>query len=211
MTIAWEKRYLNYLGIAEATPDLSYLTLLTSTHLRRVPYETVSKFHFYMTELEHGWLVPPIEEFVSNLTRKGWGGNCYTITFECGEELIINQHSDQIFKIDRKRDGKSFVTKHIEWRPLEVTAFGEDILYSHRDQDDNPFMRRITIAHFKDGFSYFLRNEKLLIQSNDEKAEYVFTKQEEWLVMVTETFGIRREVLKEALDFLIKRDVLFLK
>jgi arylamine N-acetyltransferase len=268
MINSWQQSYLNYLGIAESSPDLNYLTLLTSTHLRRVPYETVSKFHFYMTELEHGWLVPPIEEFVSNLTRKGWGGNCYTITFnfgrlltslgydvsyvrvnpghvalmvtidkisyytdvgygaplftplrlkeeiylhQCGEEITIIKQSDEVYEIDRKRDGHSFVTKQIEWMPLQISDFYGDILFSHRDHDDNPFMRRITISRFNEGYLHYLRNEKLIVQSNEEKVENTFTDQEEWLGKITETFGIEREVLKNAINFLIERDVVFLK
>lgn len=268
MNNSWQQSYLNYLGVTESSPDLKYLTLLANANLKRVPYETMSKFYFYVTQLEHGWFVPSIEEFVNNLTEKGWGGNCHTITFnfgrlltslgydvsyirvnpghvalmvsidynsyytdvgygaplftplrleeepyihECGEEVIITKHSDQIYEIDRKRDGQSFVTKQIEWRPLEITDFGEDILFSYRDHDDNPFMRRITISHFKDGYSYSLRNEKLLVQSNDERSEHIFSNKEEWLGKVTEIFGIDREVSNQALAFLKERNVQFLR
>lgn len=268
MTNAWQLSYLSYLGITKQSPDLIYLNLLTSTHLRRVPYETVSKFQYYTTRLENGWLVPPIEEFIKNLTEKGWSGNCYTITFnfgrlltslgydvmyvrvnpghvalmvsidshsyytdvgygaplftpllleeepsikKYGEEVIITKQTEQVYEIDRKRDGHSFVTKQIEWTPLQISDFVEGVLHSHRDHDNNPFMRRIAISYLKDGYSYHLRNEKLLVQSDDEKAEYIFKQKEEWLRKVTEIFGIEREVSNQALAFLKERDVLFLK
>lgn len=268
MSNTWQKSYLTYLGVKESSPDLKHLTLLASTHLRRVPYETVSKFYYYMNQLEHGWLVPSIEEFVNNLSEKGWSGNCYTIAFnfghlltslgfdvsyvrvnpghvalmvtinkvsyytdvgygaplftplrleeephihECGEEIIITKLSNKVYGIDRKREGQSFVSKQIEWTPLAISDFDDDILRSHRDHDDNHYMRRILISLFKDEYSYSLRNEKLVVQSNEGKTEYVFTKKEDWLGMVIKTFGIEREVANQALEFLKERDVLFLK
>jgi arylamine N-acetyltransferase len=81
MKNSWQQSYLNYLGIAESSPDLNYLTLLTNTHLRRIPYETVSKFVtidriFYYTDVGYGApLFTPLR--LKGLSPSMWRGNYY--------------------------------------------------------------------------------------------------------------------------------------
>ncbi len=125
----------------------------------------------------------------------------------CGEEIIIKQLSRKEFLIDRRTGGQSFVTKTIEWYPVILDSFNGDILHSHRDEDDNPFMRRITAAIFKKRVSYTLMNSKIIVKSDKNISVRDFDNKNEWLGEVESTFNLRKQDLEFALDFLEERNV----
>lgn len=125
----------------------------------------------------------------------------------CGEEMIIKRVGNQEYLFDRRSGGQSFVTKTIEWFPVESASFTEDIIHSHRDQDENPFMRRIVATIFKDRVSYSVMNSKLIVKSDHDIQITDFTSKEEWIQMMEKTFCLQKQDLLFGLDFLEERNV----
>jgi N-hydroxyarylamine O-acetyltransferase len=261
----WVDSYLTLIGEKKENPTLDYFQRLTEAHLHRVPFEIISKYHYFSTRpLES--LIPDREEYLQNAIEYGWGGNCYILNihfgqlfkelgfdvhyirarggnnhlalrvmiegkayytdvgymaplFEpvlleaepyivrCGEEIIIKKENDQEYMIDRRSGGQSFVMKTIEWWPVEVSSFKEDIIHSHRDEDENPFMRRIVATIFKDRVSYSVINSKLLIKSNSDVKVVDFKDKEKWIHMMKDTFNFQEKGIKFALEFLEERGV----
>lgn len=69
-----EERYLRVLDIPKGFPTLAYLTALVKRHLSKIPYENISKIvRFYKV----GPSIPNLEEFVSGVTGKSYGGTCF--------------------------------------------------------------------------------------------------------------------------------------
>lgn len=261
----WAEKYLEFLGLEKMEPSYEYLQSLVETHLHRVPFEIISKYHYYTTRNQND-LIPSKEEYLENSLKKGWGGNCYILNihfgkllhslgfdvnivrarggnnhlalmvtingksyytdvgfmaplFEplaieeepylirCGEEMIIRKVGCREYLVDRRTGGQSFVSKTIEWYPVEVESFTEDIIHAHRDQDENPFMRRIVATIFKDRVSYTVMNSKLIIKSDRDIQVKEFTHQNEWLQMMEQTFHLKKQDLLFGLDFLEKRNV----
>ncbi|WP_223590330.1 arylamine N-acetyltransferase [Neobacillus bataviensis] len=261
----WTKQYLSSLGVDEKKPSYQFLQHLVETHLHRVPFEICSKYYYFSNRgLED--LIPTKEEYLENLLRKGWGGNCYILNihfclllrslgfdakyvrakggnnhlalmvtiegksyytdvgymaplFEplliekepylvrCGEEIIIKQTSSNGYMIDRRTGGQSFVKKTIEWFPVELESFKEDIIHSHRDEDGNPFMRRIVATIFKKRVSYTVMNSKLIIKSDKDILIKDYEDKNEWLQMMESTFNLMKQDLEISLDFLNNRGV----
>jgi arylamine N-acetyltransferase len=261
----WTEQYLNYLGLEKREPNYVYLLRLIEAHLQRVPFEVISKYHYYTSKNRHD-LIPTKEEYLENLLKRGWGGNCYILNihfgnllqslgfeaeyvrarggnnhlalmvtvedkvyytdvgymaplFEplliekepylvgCGEEIIIKRKNNREYLIDRRTGGQSFVTKIIEWFPVELESFREDIIHSHRDEDENPFMRRIVATIFKDRVSYAVMNSKLIIKSNTSIQVKDYEDKNSWLEMMEITFNLQKQDLEFALNFLEKRSV----
>lgn len=261
----WEKKYLDFLGMEKQEPNYKYLQSLVESHLHSVPFEIISKYHYYTARNQKEW-IPSKEEYLKNLYDRGWGGNCYilnihfrnllqTLGFDakvvrakggnnhlglmvtidrkpyytdvgymaplfeplsledephfirCGEEIIIKKVGKQEYLFDRRSGGQSFVSKIIEWFPVEIESFTEDIIHSHRDQDENPFMRRIVATIFKDRVSYAVMNSKLIIKSERDIQVTDFTDQEEWIEMMEKTFHLQKQDLLVGLDFLKERKV----
>lgn len=69
-------RYLDILGITRTGPDLDALSELTSHHLRRVPFENVSKI--YRVRIQGIRAIPSLEEYLDGVERYNFGGTCYT-------------------------------------------------------------------------------------------------------------------------------------
>lgn len=261
----WAEKYVNYLSLEKTDPTYDFLQKLVEAHLHHVPFEMISKFHYYSSR-DRNHLLPSKEEFLENLFEKGWGGNCYILNihfgnllkelgfdvkivrarggnphlalmvtlngnsyytdvgymaplFEpldiekepylvrCGEEFIIKRLSPQEFLMDRRTGGQSFVTKTIEWFPVELESFRDDIIYAHRDEDENPFMRRIVATIFKNCVSYAVINTNLIIKSDKEIQVTAFTNKEKWIKMMESTFNLKRQDLEFALHFLRERNV----
>jgi arylamine N-acetyltransferase len=268
MINTWQQKYLEYLGFRHSiatpiTPDLEQLSRLTCYHLQRVPYELISKFHYFSNHSTTGWFVPPVDVFVNNLVNKGWGGNCFTLNFcfgqlltsigfdvkyvrvspghvglmvtfqdctyytdvgygaplfkpillqqqvrllECGEEIVITQKSNHVYEIDRRSNGSSFTKKDIEYVPLTIEDFHQDVASSHRDLEDNSFMRKITAVIYRDGCRWYLKNETLT-KNNVREEDHIFREKAEWLATVSEVFGIEKGSLDDTLSFLKDRNI----
>lgn len=261
----WAEKYLEFLRIEKLEPSYKYLQSLVEAHLHRVPFEIISKYHYYTTR-ERNDLIPSKEEYLENLLRKGWGGNCYILNihfgkllyslgfdvkivrakggnthlglmvtmngksyytdvgfmaplFEplpieeepylirCGEEMIIKKVGRREYLFDRRSGGQTFVAKTIEWLPVEVESFTEDIIHAHRDKDENPFMRRIVATIFKDRVSYAVINSKLIVKSDSDIHVTDFVNKEDWIQMMEKTFNLQKQDLLFGLNFLEERNV----
>jgi len=260
-------RYLNHLQAKLQAPTYEYLRTLVRRHLQRIPFENISKIHYYLHQAEKGlqWL-PSMETYLDNAIGKGTGGNCYilnehfgllltSIGYEVdivratggnthlalrvtvegqpyyvdvgygaplfeplileeqphftryGEEVRVTKLSESLFVIDRRANGQSFVSKTIEWRPVTLDSFGDAITHSLRDEDENPFMRRIVATLFKGDAAYSVVNHKLFIKSDQGTEVHEYTRQKDWLAMMRATFGFDPAMAEEAAQFLHERGV----
>ncbi|HEY3295609.1 MAG TPA: arylamine N-acetyltransferase [bacterium] len=68
-------RYLSLLGVTRRAPGYAALTELVRAHLRRVPFENVSKL-FY--KKRYGWRgFPDLDRFLAGIEAFHFGGTCY--------------------------------------------------------------------------------------------------------------------------------------
>ncbi|HPM36572.1 MAG TPA: arylamine N-acetyltransferase [candidate division Zixibacteria bacterium] len=69
-------RYLECIGVRRTAPSWEALAELTSAHLRRVPFENVSKI--YRAHFLGIRKIPRLDEFLDGIERCNFGGTCYT-------------------------------------------------------------------------------------------------------------------------------------
>ncbi|MFC5468922.1 arylamine N-acetyltransferase [Cohnella suwonensis] len=122
-----------------------------------------------------------------------------------GEEVEIVRMSPDRYMIDRRAGGQSFVTKYIEWTPVELASFEDDITHSLRDEEDNPFMRRIVATLFKPDAAYVVVNHKLLIKKDNGTESHDYSRKNDWMDMMATTFGFDGEMAEQALRFVAER------
>jgi len=77
-------RYLRILGVPRREPGLAALAELTSAHLRRIPFENVSKL--YHRE-DPGMRLPDLARFLDGIEQHHFGGTCYSNNFHFHELL----------------------------------------------------------------------------------------------------------------------------
>lgn len=123
----------------------------------------------------------------------------------CGEEVEIVKLETKRFMIDRRTNGQSFVTKYIEWSPVNLESFEEVITHSLRDEDENPFMRRIVVTKFKQDAAFSVINQKLLVKTDNGTEVHEYTHKQEWMDMMGITFGFAEDMLDQALRFIESR------
>lgn len=124
-----------------------------------------------------------------------------------GEEVEIMKLDPVHYMIDRRMNGNSFVAKTIEWKPVAIDSFDEVITHSLRDEDDNPFMRRIIATRYTPDTCYSAVNQRLTVKTDDTIEVHEYTRQSEWLDMMRLTFGFDPEDMRVALRFVEKRGV----
>lgn len=259
--------YLAHLQTDDKPPTLEYLRHLVKLHLQRIPFENISKIHYYLHQGKTGlkWL-PSIDTHLENVTKKGLGGNCYILNshfarllqslgFQVniiratggnthlalmvtvderayyvdvgygaplfdpivldeqprfsrfGEEVEITRLGDDRFMIDRRTNGQSFVSKIIEWKPVRLESFDEAITHSLRDEQENPFMRRIVATLFTRDAAYSVMDHKLFIKSDSGTEVHEYTRKRDWMEMMSGTFGFQPDMLEQALEFQRNRGV----
>ncbi|WP_135556784.1 arylamine N-acetyltransferase family protein [Paenibacillus cymbidii] len=123
------------------------------------------------------------------------------------EEVEISRLSGDQYRIDRRLNGNSLVAKCIEWRPAMLADFDEIIAHSLRDEDENPFMRRIVATLFRPDAAFGVVNRKLFVRTERGEETHEFVRRDDWLGMLRNTFGIERNMAEQALAFLEERDV----
>ncbi|WP_100330214.1 arylamine N-acetyltransferase [Bacillus xiapuensis] len=124
-----------------------------------------------------------------------------------GEEIIFTNRNEKNFLLERRANGKTFVTKQIHWLPLTEEELKEDICASYQDADHNITMRRISAVRFNGNDCYFLRNHTLkVINYRHIKARH-FQEKEQWKKAVAESFQVDEQALEESILFLEKRGV----
>ncbi|WP_335869439.1 arylamine N-acetyltransferase [Bacillus sp. 2205SS5-2] len=260
-------RYVNHLYLQKEPPGGNYLQRLIQHHLLRIPYETISKFHYFV----HGpQPIPAFSEFMDNLEHQHWGGTCFTLNINFarllnelgfqtnyvrvnpghlglmvtlegrryyvdvgygspimkpvvldqkkfqvlhgfGEEITFTQKDYDVFEIDRRSNGKSFVKKRIEWKPLTEAEISTDIDQSYEDSADNQNMRRITAVKFQGNTCYYLKNESLKVMTYRNIREYQMRSYPKWRDAVQKVYGFQDEALEAAVKFLQDRDVTIFK
>jgi|GEM_PF-1141256 len=126
-----------------------------------------------------------------------------------GEEISITRMETNRFLIDRRMNGQSIVTKEIEWMPVSMESFAPDITHSLRDEDDNPFMRRVVVTLFKPDAAYAVVNQKLFIRRDEGTEMHEYTSRESWLEMMHSVFGLESGKVEQALRFVEARGVSF--
>jgi arylamine N-acetyltransferase len=77
-------RYLRILGVPRREPGLDALAELTSAHLRRIPFENVSKLYHRQ---DAGMRLPDLARFLDGIERHHFGGTCYSNNFHLHELL----------------------------------------------------------------------------------------------------------------------------
>ena len=78
-------KYLKLLGIRRSDPTLNYLTELISYHLRKVPFENISKIFYYKTlQLRN---IPDFELYLNGIEKHNFGGTCYSNNYYFNELL----------------------------------------------------------------------------------------------------------------------------
>lgn len=124
-----------------------------------------------------------------------------------GEEITITQKQANLFEIERKSNGKIFVTKQIIWNPLTEEEITDDIRQSYLDEDENITMRRITAVRFNGHQCFYLRNKIMKVMTFRNIQEIKLNSLEKWLKQVQEVYQIEEESLRESIDFLNERNV----
>lgn len=96
----------------------------------------------------------------------------------------------------------SIVAKTIERAPVALESFADAITHSLRDEDDNPFMRRIVATRFRYEAAYSVINRKLFVKTDRGAEAHEYTCKSEWTDMMCAAFGMERGMLEQAPEFL---------
>lgn len=80
---SWVTAYLENMELEAKVPEIegltfAYLQQICSAHLNTFAFENISKFIYYRDWEQNGYFVPPIQVFVDNYKKYGFGGTCYT-------------------------------------------------------------------------------------------------------------------------------------
>ncbi len=78
------RRYLASLNVPRREPSLAALAELTSAHLRRIPFENVSKLYHRKNARMR---LPALPQFLDGIERHHFGGTCYAANFHFHELL----------------------------------------------------------------------------------------------------------------------------
>lgn len=124
-----------------------------------------------------------------------------------GEEIVFTKKSKDGYEIDRRSNGKSFVKKEIEWRPLTEKDIDADILESYEDSDQNITMRRIQAVRFHGHECYFLRNRVMKVMTLRHISEYQMRDWDKWRKTVQDVYHLDPTSLRESVQFLAERGV----
>ncbi|WP_433746901.1 arylamine N-acetyltransferase [Falsibacillus pallidus] len=124
-----------------------------------------------------------------------------------GEEIIFTQKTKESYEVDRRANGKSFVKKEIQWKPLKEEDIQKDIESSYLDEDKNQTMRRITAVRFNGHECYFLRDHSLKVMTYRNISEINLKDKEKWKKYVREVYQIDEDSLDESIEFLKSRGV----
>lgn len=95
----WFIHYLDHLGLQPEPPSLGFLSRLLYAHLHRVPFENISKLHYYRQLPELGWKVPPPEVWVENLRNHNFGGTCFTINSTLHKVLTLLGYDARLMRV----------------------------------------------------------------------------------------------------------------
>ena len=78
-------RYLDILGLAKRQPSLEALTEIVRAQLGRIPFENISKLHYF--EKSGSKSIPDFRSFIEGIERYHFGGTCYSSNYYLNELL----------------------------------------------------------------------------------------------------------------------------
>ncbi|MEW5923354.1 MAG: arylamine N-acetyltransferase [Candidatus Zixiibacteriota bacterium] len=79
-------RYLDILGLSRKKPSLDALNELVPAHLRKIPFENISKLYSRKTADRRN--IPSLDEYLDGIERFNFGGTCYTNNYYMN--LLLN-------------------------------------------------------------------------------------------------------------------------
>lgn len=124
-----------------------------------------------------------------------------------GEEIIFTNIGENKFLLERRANGKTFVTKEIQWVPLKEEEIIEEAASSFQDCDSNITMRRISAVRFQGNNCYFLRDETLKVMNYRDIRAHHFKEKAMWMKAVVEAFQVDEQGLEESIAFLEQRGI----
>lgn len=69
-------KYLNLLGLRRLPPSLESLTELVAAHVKRIPFENISKL-YYLNKFGQK-SIPDMDQYLNGIERHNFGGTCYS-------------------------------------------------------------------------------------------------------------------------------------
>lgn len=78
-------RYLTILGIENAALDLESLQNISTTHMKRIPFENVSKIH--RVKVLGKRYIPELSEYLDGIESENSGGTCFTNNYYLNQLL----------------------------------------------------------------------------------------------------------------------------
>lgn len=120
-------RYLNIIGIERSEPDLDNLTKLSSAHLRRIPFENVSKI--YLARVQGIREVPELELYLDNIERYNFGGTCYANNYYLHLLLLHLNYNVRLCGADIAIEGASPNGHMVNVVTLDETEYLVDVGY----------------------------------------------------------------------------------
>ncbi|TCS82564.1 arylamine N-acetyltransferase [Tepidibacillus fermentans] len=143
----WVYSYLQYLQLPVQQPTYSYLHAIYQSHLRRIPFENITKIIQYPKVLQEQQWVPPVETFVDRLYQWKSGGNCFYQTYSLEQLLdqlgfqtsfrffdpnhvVIQVDLDQSYLIDVGFN-YPFLRPYRLNEPYQQTYLGDEVIYDY--------------------------------------------------------------------------------
>ncbi len=153
-----EEKYLKLLDIQKSPPSVSFLAAFVKRHLLKIPYENISKIiRFHQT----GPSIPSLEEFVSGIMGKTYGGTCFA------QNIYLNHILNYIgFKSELVGIRKNGILSHLSLRVnIEGSNYFVDV--GIMSSFSGPFR-----IHPSDSFSQDLGNQRFVFSPKSDLENY---------------------------------------
>lgn len=197
-------RYLRILRVPRREPGLAALAELTSAHLRRVPFENVSKLYH---RKDAGMRLPDLVPFLDGIERHHLGGTC-SLPLDLEQDHEVRWGSDRYVLKPRDGAGRSRVELYrdgglrhgyqVDPRPRRIQEF-ERVIAASFDEGAT-FMNALMVARFSPGRSATLRNQTLS-ETREGRARAPRTLGRDGLPATVERhFGIPEAITRQALE-----------
>jgi len=148
----WALSYLDYLQIPVQQPSYSYLQTILQAHLKRIPFENVTKIIQYAKGTEEDQWVPNVETFVDRLHQWRSGGNCFSQAYslyhllqQLGFEtnyryfepthLVVEVILDRPYLVDVSFNFP-YTRPFVENEPYYQIYLGDELIYDYDTQLD---------------------------------------------------------------------------
>ncbi|MBK9321633.1 MAG: arylamine N-acetyltransferase [Bdellovibrionaceae bacterium] len=153
-----EEKYLKLLDIQKNPPSVTLLAAFIKRHLLKIPYENISKIiRFHNT----GPSIPNLEEFVSGISEKTYGGTCFS------QNIYLNHILNYIgFKSELVGICKDGILSHLSLRVnIEGSNYFVDV--GIMSSFSGPFR-----IHPSESFSQDLGNQRFVFSPKPDLENY---------------------------------------